>query len=87
MNIQDLKNNWELSLSYLVGRTIAKVVYMEPENLNTIGWDRAPVMIVLDDGTTLYPSMDDEGNGPGALFIDPSQDALKAGMPMCAPVI
>jgi hypothetical protein len=25
-------------------------------------------VLVLDDGTILYPSRDDEGNGPGALF-------------------
>lgn len=87
MNIQQLKDNWELSLSYLQGRTIAKVVYMQDEDQDQIGWDRCAVMLILDDGTTLYPSVDDEGSGPGALWIDPSKEALKAGMPTCAPVI
>jgi hypothetical protein len=37
------------------------------------GWDidlrfkTAPVL-VLDDGSKIYPSADEEGNGPGALF-------------------
>lgn len=83
----DLKKTWAEALVYLKGRTIANVLYMEDENLGTLGWDRAPVVIVLDDGTSLYPSQDDEGNGPGALFIDLSKDAEKAGVPMCAPVI
>jgi hypothetical protein len=36
------------------------------------GWDFQldPItpVIVLDDGTLIYPSRDHEGNGPGALF-------------------
>ena len=33
-----------------------------------IGRHGPPPVIVLDDGTLLYPSRDPEGNGPGALF-------------------
>lgn len=28
----------------------------------------APVALLMEDGTYIYPSQDDEGNGPGALF-------------------
>jgi hypothetical protein len=33
-------------------------------------WDRRPIVIVFDNGTAIYPSADDEGNGPGALFTN-----------------
>jgi len=35
------------------------------------GWDdfgSATSVIELEDGTLIYPSRDDEGNGPGTLF-------------------
>ncbi len=54
----------------LVGRKIIEVRYMTDEELMNEGWngERAPVVLVLDNGDLLYPSQDDEGNGPGALF-------------------
>jgi hypothetical protein len=30
--------------------------------------ERPPTVLVLDNGTKLYASRDDEGNGPGVLF-------------------
>jgi hypothetical protein len=56
----------------LVGRTIREVRKMTRDELAAEYWHpRAgehPVIVVLDDGTTLYASCDSEGNGPGALF-------------------
>jgi len=54
------------------------VVGMRPmtgEELNFECWDdnpypgrRAPMAIELDSGMVIYPSQDEEGNGPGELF-------------------
>ncbi len=55
----------------LVGRTVVAVRHMTEEELETEGWGNyllAPTVIVLDDTTIVYPSRDDEGNGPGVLF-------------------
>ena len=47
---------------------------MTKEELDVEGWETGRhtpptvLVLVLDDGTKLYPSQDEEGNGPGALF-------------------
>ena len=56
----------------LVGRRIRAVRRMADEELEREGWAKlahgvAPV-IELDDGATIYPARDEEGNGSGALF-------------------
>lgn len=54
----------------LIGRKIVDVRSMTEEEAEREGWYghiTAPVL-ELEDGTTLFPSRDPEGNGPGALF-------------------
>ena len=54
---------------HLVGRTITAVRYLSNEEATEILWScRAPVL-VLDDGTEINPSRDDEGNDAGTLEI------------------
>jgi len=52
----------------LIGRTIVGLTEFSKTELRQRGWDRSPVIIVLDDGTKLIPMMDEEGNGPGELI-------------------
>jgi hypothetical protein len=52
----------------LVGRCIVAVRPMTKAELAREGWEEACIAVVLDNGTLLYPSRDDEGNAPGALF-------------------
>ena len=54
----------------LVGRRIVEVRAMSTRELEAEGWppDETVPVLVLDDGTILFPSRDEEGNGPGALF-------------------
>jgi hypothetical protein len=50
---------------------ITNIRSMTKEEMEAEGWDDhrgAPTVLELDDGSIMYPSMDDEGNGPGALF-------------------
>ena len=52
----------------LVGRKIIEVRYLTREEVSGLGWFRSALVILLDDGTFVFPSQDDEGNGAGALF-------------------
>lgn len=54
--------------SLLVGRTIVAARYMTAEECDLLGWHKRCVVIELDDGTKILPSMDDEGNGAGSLL-------------------
>jgi hypothetical protein len=52
----------------LLNRKIVKVRYMSDEECEAIGFSSKCVVMQLDNGTLIYPSMDDEGNDAGALF-------------------
>ena len=59
--------------SGLVGLTITAVRPMLAAELRREGWEAnlrhgVPACLVLSDGSKLYASRDDEGNGPGILF-------------------
>jgi len=54
----------------LVGRKIVRVGYLSQKEMDGLGWFGASIVLQLDDGSLLYPSQDDEGNGPGALFTE-----------------
>lgn len=59
-----------MTMPYPVNRTIVAVRWMTSEEADEEGWydyEDVPV-IVLDDGSTIYPSRDWEGNDGGALF-------------------
>lgn len=57
----------------VVGKKIVKVRPMTLKEKKSEGWDEdrrseRGVVIELEGGTKLYPSRDDEGNGPGVMF-------------------
>lgn len=54
----------------LVGKTITAVRYLTEEEREDLCWHDRAVVITLNDGTVLFPSRDDEGNGAGALFTN-----------------
>ena len=56
--------------SELIGRKIFDVKPMSKAELEAEGWAGAgtAVVVILDDGSKLFASQDDEGNGPGAIF-------------------
>jgi hypothetical protein len=51
-----------------VGKTVANVRYMSETEANKTGFNRRAMIIEFDDGTYIFPSMDDEGNDAGAIF-------------------
>ncbi len=56
----------------IIGKRIVDVRPMTDQELADEYWEGfehlEPPVVVLDDGTILYPSRDAEGNGPGSLF-------------------
>lgn len=52
----------------LPGRTITSVRAMTEDECLAEGWTRPALALVLANGTVIYASQDDEGNGPGSLF-------------------
>lgn len=67
--MKDWDKHWlDEAKSQLLMKKIVRVRYMTHEEANEMGWTERPVVITLSDGTMIYPSRDDEGNGGGALF-------------------
>ena len=55
----------------VIGRKIVDVISLNKKVIEKEGWDNSPynsVCLVLDDGSIIYPSQDEEGNGPGCFF-------------------
>lgn len=89
MSVEDeyerLKKVWELKLLVLVGRKIKKVRYLNPEEVGGMGWRSSALVLVLDDGTLIWPMSDDEGNNAGALAVQ--RGRLTQSVPETVPVI
>lgn len=67
----------DFAKQHLVGRKIVAARYMTDKEVNDMGWGCKPVVFQLDDGSVWFPSQDDEGNGPGALFGQiPKEDSI-----------
>ena len=61
----------------LIGKKIVKMRPMTDEEMEAEGWTQSTTVLVLNDGTLLYASMDPEGNGPGYIFgIAPDGDSF-----------
>lgn len=61
--VEDMQTRWtKVAEKQLLGKKITAAEYVHDPEFN-----RPVLVILLDDGTRLYPMGDDEGNGPGAL--------------------
>ena len=71
MTNNELSEAWQKRINkYLVGRTIVKVEYCSEELADQQGWHCQPIQILLDNGTWLTPTSDDEGNNGGAIHTN-----------------
>lgn len=84
MDRKEMYKRWNNEArSVLVGRTIAKVQYMDDAWADQLGFTdymARPVMIQLDDGTLLIPLRDDEGNGGGAIEYLRAKEGQESGV-------
>lgn len=63
------EDTWtEYAESRLLGQSVAMVRYLTKDEAATMGWDNRPLVIQFEDGSVIFPSRDDEGNGAGTLF-------------------
>ena len=66
----------------IVGQTIRAIRPLSESEITREGWDiwnntDTCMVIELESGMIIYPSRDEEGNGPGCLFgIDPDGVAI-----------
>lgn len=66
---EDIAKIWSDKASKaLVGKTIVKVDYITNLDAKGMGWRGRSIALILNDGSVLFPSADDEGNEAGALF-------------------
>ena len=77
-----MENFIEKIVQILKGRTISEIRYMNENEKEMLGWNKRCIMIILDDGTVIYPSRDDEGNDAGALFVDNIQNNISETIPV-----
>jgi len=73
------KNNYKADLSYnswielasdvLLDKKIINIRHMSIEESKSMGWNKIPMVITLDDGTEIWAQNDDEGNNGGALAL------------------
>ena len=69
--MNDIETRWtKIAADQLLNRRIVKVRYMTEAEAHEMEWNWRGIVLQLDDGTLIFPSEDDEGNGPGALFTN-----------------
>ena len=56
-------------LAFPAGLRIEELAVLDEAELRAHAWRRSPVVLLLEDGSTLYPSSDEEGNDAGAISI------------------
>lgn len=55
-------------MSDVIGAKVVDIRKMTAKEMRAEYWDETTTVLVLDNGTKLYASRDEEGNGPGAIF-------------------
>jgi hypothetical protein len=71
------RTKWEnIAKTHLAGRTIKNVFYMNPEDVENMGWFESGLVLVLDNGVQVLVQQDPEGNGPGSLYLAGETDGV-----------
>lgn len=65
----DYAKQWaDKSAALLIGKTITGCRYLTEKEREGLGWSKRSLILILSDGTYLWPSADDEGNNAGSFF-------------------
>jgi len=59
---------WDNQAKGLVGKKIVDARYLTRTEAEGMGFHSRPIVLIMDDGSTYFPSKDDEGNDAGSLF-------------------
>ena len=77
-----MKIDWQAKAEGLLfGKKIVGVRW-QTDKERPSWWERSAIVLVLDDGTELVASRDDEGNGPGALHGEDAR-GKRFSLPSC----
>lgn len=69
MNDSEIENHWtDIAKSILLNKKIIAVRYVHQDEADDMDWSSRPIAFMLEGGTWIFASMDDEGNDGGALF-------------------
>jgi len=68
----------ELAGKALKGKSIVRVRYLTEDEKKHLMWDKSSIVIHLNTGEIMFPSMDDEGNDAETLFIEAKKGDLIA---------
>lgn len=74
-----IKKKNPISRNPVVGRKIIGTRQMTQSEIEAEGWYRGTTVLILDNGTLIYPSQDDEGNDSGALFGKTKEGLIRVG--------
>lgn len=67
--IKKIDESWITSIKKnLLNKKIVGVRMMSEDEVKEHGWTYRAIVLILNDGEMIYPSMDDEGNDAGAIF-------------------
>lgn len=56
-------------MNELIGRTIVGTRTLTVEEVDALDWWGVVPVLILDNGLEVISTQDDEGNGPGALWV------------------
>ena len=74
----DFRKAWDpIAAKLLSGRSIVLARYMTSAECKEFMWSHAGVVLMLDNGTHVFFSTDDEGNAPGAAHVFPARGKLE----------
>jgi len=82
---EGVRNYWNrIAREMLVGRNIFSVRYLNEDECEDMDWHNAPIAIGLSNRIRnkgespiwIYPSRDDEGNGPGSIFTNDNETGI-----------
>lgn len=77
VEIENPESYWtKVAQDTLVGRRIVAARYLSEIEAKRLGWHNRSVVFELDNGNLVWPSMDDEGNGAGAMFTTALKGSL-----------
>ena len=79
-----LRQQWKNRLSpEILGQRIVRVRYMTKTEAEDWGWYSCPLMMMLENGTWLIHSKDDENNDGGALsLVNPNMELKETLAPV-----
>ena len=62
------RDTYENDFVHLIGKTIYNISFLDEDSCEKMGWYKRPLEIIFDDGSTLIPMRDDEGNDGGSMY-------------------